>query len=198
MCFSDGMVPILIIIVLSFLDVVPILTSTVIECQKAGLKMAGFGYAAMLLRPEYREKLDPKHRRKFETLIRRPDRKPNNEVSVGGADEDVTGVEGEALTPCPSCSHPLLASVLYCTECRSTLPYCVITVGETCCRLFSIFPIWTLVLSFMSSSEGNSSFQFYCRFTWVFCYWVYLCSCFVRRDKSTSWTSLVLVFHVSW
>ncbi|TPP67270.1 WD repeat-containing protein 19 [Fasciola gigantica] len=108
--------------------VVPILTSTVIECQKAGLKAASFGYAAMLLRPEYRDKLDPKHRRKFETLIRRPDRKSmNNEAGAGAPDADSNSVENERLTPCPSCLHPLLASVLYCTECRSTLPYCIIT-----------------------------------------------------------------------
>lgn len=34
--------------------VVPILTSTVIECQRAGLKQRAFEYASMLMRPEYR------------------------------------------------------------------------------------------------------------------------------------------------
>lgn len=34
--------------------VVPILTSTVIECQRAGLKKTAFEYAATLMRPEYR------------------------------------------------------------------------------------------------------------------------------------------------
>lgn len=34
--------------------VVPILTSTVIECQRAGLKKTSFEYASMLMRPEYR------------------------------------------------------------------------------------------------------------------------------------------------
>ncbi|OON15918.1 hypothetical protein X801_08274 [Opisthorchis viverrini] len=78
-------------------DVVPILTSTVIECQKAGLKSASFGYAAMLLRPEYREKLDPKHRRKFETLVRRPDRKTESTEE----DAENRKTEQEAFTPCP-------------------------------------------------------------------------------------------------
>ncbi|VDP91873.1 unnamed protein product [Echinostoma caproni] len=104
------------------------MTSTVIECQKAGLKTASFGYAAMLLRPEYRDKLDPKHRRKFETLIRRPNRKPaNSDLTAGGPDADPSDAETEPLTPCPSCAQSLPASVLYCTECRSTLPYCIIT-----------------------------------------------------------------------
>ncbi len=34
--------------------VVPILTSTVIECQRAGMKRTAFEYASMLMRPEYR------------------------------------------------------------------------------------------------------------------------------------------------
>ena len=34
--------------------VVPILTSTVIECQRAGFKKTAFEYASMLVRPEYR------------------------------------------------------------------------------------------------------------------------------------------------
>ena len=33
---------------------VPILTSTVIECHRAGLKKTSFEYASMLMRPEYR------------------------------------------------------------------------------------------------------------------------------------------------
>jgi WD repeat-containing protein 19 len=33
---------------------VPILTSTVIECQRAGFKKTAFEYASMLMRPEYR------------------------------------------------------------------------------------------------------------------------------------------------
>ena len=35
--------------------VVPILTSTVIECHRAGLKKTAFEYASMLMRPEYRQ-----------------------------------------------------------------------------------------------------------------------------------------------
>lgn len=34
--------------------VVPILTSTVIECHRAGLKKTSYEYASMLMRPEYR------------------------------------------------------------------------------------------------------------------------------------------------
>lgn len=38
-------------------DVVPILTSTVIECHRSGLKQSAFSYAATLMRPEYRSQV---------------------------------------------------------------------------------------------------------------------------------------------
>lgn len=51
-------------------DVVPILTSAVIECQRAGLKKSAFSFASMLMRPDYRNDVDPKFRKKFESLVR--------------------------------------------------------------------------------------------------------------------------------
>lgn len=50
--------------------IVPILTSTVIECQRAGLKRSAFEYASMLMRPEYRSQIEPKFKRKIEALVR--------------------------------------------------------------------------------------------------------------------------------
>ena len=37
--------------------VVPILTSTVIECSRSGLKNSAFNYAAILMRPEHRSEI---------------------------------------------------------------------------------------------------------------------------------------------
>lgn len=51
-------------------DVVPILTSAVIECHRAGLKISSFSFAAMLMRPEYRNEIDPKYRKKIEAMVR--------------------------------------------------------------------------------------------------------------------------------
>jgi len=51
-------------------DIVNILTSTVIECQRAGLKNSAFGFAAMLMRPEYRDKIDLKYKKKIEMIVR--------------------------------------------------------------------------------------------------------------------------------
>lgn len=52
------------------LDVAPILTSTVIECHRSGLKNSSFSYAAMLMRPEYRQKIDLKYKKKIEQIVR--------------------------------------------------------------------------------------------------------------------------------
>jgi len=51
-------------------DVVPILTSTVIECHRSGLKNSSFSFAAMLMRPEYRDKIDLKYKKKIEGIVR--------------------------------------------------------------------------------------------------------------------------------
>lgn len=51
-------------------DVVPILTSAVIECQRAGLKKSAFGFAAMLMRPEYRNDIMASYRKKIENIVR--------------------------------------------------------------------------------------------------------------------------------
>ena len=47
-----------------FVDIVQILTSTVIECQKSGLCNSAFNYATMLLRAEYRDQIDTKYRKR--------------------------------------------------------------------------------------------------------------------------------------
>ena len=52
--------------------IVPILTSTVIECQRAGLKTSAFNYAVVLMRPEHRSEIDEKYRKKIEGIIRKP------------------------------------------------------------------------------------------------------------------------------
>ena len=53
-----------------YTDIVALLTSTVIECQRSGLKSSAFSYAAMLMRPEYRQKIDDKWKKKIESIVR--------------------------------------------------------------------------------------------------------------------------------
>ncbi|XP_044536014.1 WD repeat-containing protein 19 [Gracilinanus agilis] len=91
--------------------IVPILTSTVIECHRAGLKNSAFSFAAMLMRPEYRNKIDLKYKKKIEAMVRRPDTSEVEEVS----------------TPCPFCEFLLPESELLCPGCKNSIPYCIAT-----------------------------------------------------------------------
>ena len=94
-------------------DIVPILTSTVIECHRAGLKNSSFSYAAMLMRPEYRNSIDLKYKKKIEMIVRKPD-KTEEEEPVG---------------PCPVCGFQLPETELICPDCKNQLPYCLVTVS---------------------------------------------------------------------
>ncbi|NWX33087.1 WDR19 protein, partial [Notiomystis cincta] len=91
--------------------IVPILTSAVIECHRAGLKNSAFSFAAMLMRPEYRSKIDPKYKKKIETMVRR---------------RDTTETE-EPTTACPYCAFQLPECELLCPSCKNSLPYCIAT-----------------------------------------------------------------------
>merc|ERR550514_884617 len=52
--------------------VVPILTSVVIECQRANLKCSSYQFACTLMRPEYRPQILEQYKRKIETIVRKP------------------------------------------------------------------------------------------------------------------------------
>lgn len=49
----------------------PILTSTVIECQRADMKKSAFDYAVMLMRTDHRSQIDPKYVKKIESIVRK-------------------------------------------------------------------------------------------------------------------------------
>ncbi|XP_012136571.2 intraflagellar transport protein Oseg6 isoform X1 [Megachile rotundata] len=95
--------------------IVPILTSTVIECQRAGLKYAAFNFAAMLMRPEYRNQIDTKYSKKIEAIVRKPPKSKDNEI------------EDEPLTPCPYCKSKLPETEVTCDKCKNTIPFCIAT-----------------------------------------------------------------------
>jgi len=93
--------------------IVQLLTTTVIECHKSKLKHSSFSYAAMLMRPEYRTKVDVKYKKKIEQIVRK----------TGSQVED----EEEDSTPCPYCDFDLLNFELVCSSCRNNVPYCIAT-----------------------------------------------------------------------
>ncbi|KAG1659031.1 WD repeat-containing protein 19 [Nymphon striatum] len=67
-------------------------------------------YAAMLMRPEYRNQMDLKYKKKIETIVRK---------TAKGTEED------EPMTPCPYCDIKLSETDLFCPECKNNIPYCI-------------------------------------------------------------------------
>lgn len=99
----------------------PILTSAVIECHRAGLKHAAFKYATQLMNPEYRKHVDPKYAKKIEAVVRKPPKNGKRGESPGDPPED--------LTPCPYCDKLLPETELVCSVCTRNIPFCVVTVS---------------------------------------------------------------------
>ncbi|CAE7671037.1 Wdr19, partial [Symbiodinium sp. KB8] len=88
-----------------------VLTMTVVECHRAGLKRSATEFARVLMDDEHREKIDGKLRRNIEALVRRP----------GKTEKD------QETSPCPVCSFALGAWESECPSCKTHLPRCVVT-----------------------------------------------------------------------
>ena len=95
------------------LHVVQLLTSTVIECQRAGMKASSYEYAAMLMRPEYRPLIDANLKRKIEAIVRR------RFAQGDEPDEDTSS--------CPVSGQEIPRTQLECPTTRDALPMCVVT-----------------------------------------------------------------------
>lgn len=95
-----------------------ILTSTVIECHRAGLRKSAFSYAAMLMRPEYRSQIDAKYIKKIEAIVRK--------APKGIKDEEDD--QQDAMS-CPVCDASLPVMEITCYQCKITLPICIATVS---------------------------------------------------------------------
>lgn len=92
---------------------VPILTSAVIECQRAGMKASCYDFASTLMRPEYRSLMNPELKRKVEAIVRR--KTSQNEEAEEGS------------SPCPITGSPVPDYLLECPTTRDALPMCVVT-----------------------------------------------------------------------
>lgn len=112
---------------------VQILTSVVIECQRAGLKAASYEYAVDLMRPEYRSALDVNIKRKIEAIVRRR--------SAVGESEPV-----EATSPCPISAQDIPDYQLECPTTKDAVPMCAVTgkhmvLSDWCLCPVSKFPV---------------------------------------------------------
>jgi WD repeat-containing protein 19 len=94
-------------------DVVKILTSTVVMCQKANLKASSYEYAKTLMHPEHRASINENFKRKIEAIVRR--KSSNNDDAI------------EDLSPCPISGQLIPLTQLESPVTRDALPMCVIT-----------------------------------------------------------------------
>merc|ERR1711920_953532 len=94
--------------------IVPILTSVVIECQRAKLSTEAYQYACMLMRPEYRPQVAEQYKKKIENIVRKPC-------------ADVEGGPGDSQSPCMYCGAQMGDAMLDCTMCKNISPFCIIT-----------------------------------------------------------------------
>lgn len=92
--------------------IVPILTSVVIECQRAKMTTEAYDKACMLMRPEYRTQISEQYKKKIENIVRKP--------LADDAKETV-----EVSTACMYCSFMLPESQLDCPNCKNISPFCV-------------------------------------------------------------------------
>ena len=92
---------------------VNILTSTVVECARAGLKASAYEYAVVLMRPEHRPNVNAELKKKIEAIVRR-------------RSEDKTE-QPEETSPCPVSGQPLAVTQLESPATRDQLPMCVVT-----------------------------------------------------------------------
>ena len=88
-----------------------ILASTVAECSRAGFKKSAFEAATKLITPEYDGKINPELMKKIVLTVRRKD----------------TSEADEKKTPCPVCGTDVPISELYCSSCKTNIPFDSIT-----------------------------------------------------------------------
>ncbi|KAH7831064.1 putative WD repeat-containing protein 19 [Monocercomonoides exilis] len=91
---------------------VPILTMTVMECHRAGLKKSAFEYASLLMQPQYHEQIDEKRKKPIEQIVL----KSKSPVDCP-----------EPFTPCPVCATHIPESCLLCSTCQSQIPMCIVS-----------------------------------------------------------------------
>ena len=90
--------------------VVPILTSTVIECVRAGMKRTALEFAQKLVgSPELRSQIAEPYRRKIESVVRKPDKSEAE----------------EGTSACPHCGARGPETEMTCDACKADIPMCI-------------------------------------------------------------------------
>nr|CCA16506.1 PREDICTED: similar to WD repeat domain 19 putative [Albugo laibachii Nc14] len=110
-----------------------ILISTVIECQRAGLRAYSYEHAMILMRPEYRNSIDKEIRRKIEAIVRRPSKEQPSDPT----------------SPCPYCQNEVLQDELDCSKCKNHIPYCIASGYHMVKQDWSVCPHCAMPAIFM-------------------------------------------------
>mmetsp|Transcript_14238 Transcript_14238/g.14222 ORF Transcript_14238/g.14222 Transcript_14238/m.14222 type:complete len:309 (-) Transcript_14238:10-936(-) len=100
-----------------------ILTSTVAECMKAGLKKEAQTWALVLMRKENRDQIPDAFKKKISNIALK---------NLKDHDDDP-----EPLSQCPFCRENIPETQLDCPHCKSTIPFCIasgkhMTLSEWC------------------------------------------------------------------
>mmetsp|Transcript_45688 Transcript_45688/g.108618 ORF Transcript_45688/g.108618 Transcript_45688/m.108618 type:complete len:1374 (-) Transcript_45688:21-4142(-) len=93
--------------------VVPILTSVVIECQRAKMPGESYQYACTLMKPEYRKDVSEQYKKKIENIVRKPPPEAESRDAL------------EASLPCMYCGFNFAESQLDCLNCKNISPFCI-------------------------------------------------------------------------
>ncbi|KAL0246396.1 hypothetical protein GEMRC1_007608 [Eukaryota sp. GEM-RC1] len=105
---------------------ISMLISCVIECQKAGLRESGFNYASRLMQSDYVDHVPSQYRSKIEKIIRKRDKSQKSGIL-------------DRTSPCPFCGSEISITSSSCSNCRSLIPFCIVTGQKvvrndlTCC-----------------------------------------------------------------
>lgn len=153
--------------------VVQILTSTVIECQRAGLKASAYEYSTMLMRPEYRPSIDANLKRKIEAIVRRrcvcacyitlfflPPNRLFALYKIRFAQGEETQ---EDLSACPISAQLIPEYQLESPTTRDALPMCIITgkhmlLDDWCFCPISKFPaLYSAYVKYIETEIGAAS-----------------------------------------
>lgn len=117
-------------------------------------------YAVILMQPEYRSLIDPRYKRKIETLVRKSAGLTSNSTSISEEQQLTTS------SPCPFCSSQLVQREMTCSSCKNQIPFCIasgfhITRNELTfcprCDFPALLPYLKKILTSKSSQGTGTS-----------------------------------------
>ncbi len=97
-------------------EAIGILTSTIVENYKCGLRETALSACYAAMKPEYRRDLAPEYKEKFELILRKH----------GKGKTETTDID-DLVSACPNCSADLPNYDLFCNICETEIPFCLMS-----------------------------------------------------------------------